>query len=195
MERMRNYVKPISCVEGYWDNWRDESTIRPLLEILKARTTGFKYLHRQLSTMEELSSVLARIGTTPSYALVYFAFHGSNGDIYIDGVPVSLESLAEMLGQHFIGRVVHLSSCSTLNCAPDRINAFLHATGVAMISGYTKDVDWIESAAFELLYFDLWQQYRDIGAFVRRLTSAYNQLIERLGFVFQQHYSPAFKPV
>jgi hypothetical protein len=182
--RTKSYVKPIACVEGYWDNWRDDSTVRPLLEILNARTTGFRYLHRQLSTEEELSSVLSRVGKSPSYALVYFAFHGSNGDIYIEDVSVSLERLGEMFGQRYIGRIVHFSSCSTLKCHPDRINAFLSATGVAMISGYTKDVDWIESAAFELLYFDLWQQYKDIGAFTRRITGDYSQLIERLGFVF-----------
>lgn len=42
------------------------------------------------------------------------------------------------------------------------IQDFITTTNCQFISGYCKDVDFIASTAFELLYFDLLQKYKSI---------------------------------
>jgi len=52
-------------------------------------------------------------------------------------------------------RIIHFGSCSVLKYDKDKIRDFMDKTGAAVVTGYTKDVDWIESAAFEMTYLAL----------------------------------------
>ena len=52
------------------------------------------------------------------------------------------------------------------------------------IIGYEKTVDWIESAAFEMLLFDLLTWYKTMSVVESRLKSDYQSLSEKLGLVF-----------
>lgn len=133
--------------------------------------------------MDEFEYGLEMIGRSPSYRLVYLAFHGTPGRIGTDLFNITLDEMAQRMGHHFKDRVIHFGACSTLRCSENRIAAFLESTGAAMVTGFTVKVDWIESTAFDLLYLGLWKQYLDIAAFEKRLSSAYLSLIERLGFV------------
>ena len=47
--------------------------------------------------------------------------------------------------------MIHFGSCETLDLHGNRINRFIRETQVLAVSGYTKSVEWNESAAFELL--------------------------------------------
>lgn len=183
MARLRSHVKKVACLEGDWEDWRSESSVQPMLQLVEARHPGFQYVHRRLVTEEELKANLVRIGRFPSFQLVYLTFHGSSGAISVGDSDITLEDLAEMMGGRFEGRVIHFGSCSTLNCSPERIQTFMQRTQVTAITGYDRNVDWIESAAFELLYFSAWNHYINASAFRTRMFKDYEELALRLGFV------------
>jgi hypothetical protein len=47
------------------------------------------------------------------------------------------------------GKRLYFGSCSALRAPDATLAEFLRETKAAMICGFTKDIDWIESAAFE----------------------------------------------
>ena len=89
--------------------------------------------------------------------------------------------------------VVHFGACSTLATDDDEMRKFVRTTGVAALSGYQKDVLWVESLAFELLYLTgLQQAMADSSSLTGDLASTYRDrlydsrkcrgLIDALGF-------------
>ncbi|MHB9145728.1 MAG: DUF6642 family protein [Symbiobacteriia bacterium] len=182
MKRFKNYPKKIACLEGDWGEHRDRRSVEPVLRLLEANSSS-QTLFRRCNTDEEFRYHLGKIARLPSFEILYLAFHGEPGRIMSYGpLEVSLEDLAEIMGQRFCGRIVHFGSCATLDVDEDRIREFLDATGVAAVTGFDSNVDWVESSAFELLMFVMWQSYKQIGAFKRHLLESYGELGSRLGF-------------
>lgn len=183
MKRLRNYTKKVACLEGDWGGRRDLRSVEPVLQILQANSSSETYFHK-CNTNGEFEYHMDRIARLPSFAILYLAFHGTSGRIqtYDDALDITLEDLANIMGDRFRGRIVHFGSCSTLNVDEDRIRAFLEATGVSAVTGFDSTVDWVESSAFDLLLFVMWQDYKQISAFERNLSKAHGELERRLGF-------------
>ena len=57
-------------------------------------------------------------------------------------------------------------------------------TNVAMVTGFTKDVDWIESSSFELLLFKAFHTFKSPRVVIRHLQQKYPDLVESTGFKF-----------
>jgi hypothetical protein len=88
------------------------------------------------------------------------------------------------MGDRFRGWVIHFSSCKTVKLRKadeHRLMTFLEVTQAAMVSGYTKDVDWTESAALELLFLGSLQQYIRMPACWNYVANTYGDLVERTG--------------
>jgi len=68
--------------------------------------------------------------------------------------------------------------------APDAVlTDFLKVTGAAMICGFTRDVDWVESAAFELALLDCLVNGERVDAAERAMRSQrWAPLADHLGF-------------
>ena len=49
--------------------------------------------------------------------------------------------------------MIHFGSCSTLDVNGHELNSFLRRTGACAVFGFRTDVDWLLSAAFDLLVF------------------------------------------
>jgi hypothetical protein len=98
--------------------------------------------------------------------------------------PVELIEIYELVISRFWTTIkeFHIGSCSALRCASERIETFLESTRVAAVTEYERQVDWMESAAFELLYYSTWTGYVNASAFRAHMLKAYGQLAERLGF-------------
>lgn len=126
---------------------------------------------------------MGTIARLPSFAILYLAFHGVPGRIMSYGpLDISLEDLAGIMRRRFRGRIIHFGSCSTLDVDDSLIQHFIDVTGVAAVTGFGFDVDWVESSAFDLLMFVMWQDYKQIGALRRNLLGAHGELGQRLGF-------------
>lgn len=177
--RLASHKKKIACLEGDWGDWY---SVTPLLQLLKSyRRVG--YVHYRCRSLGRLRRKIRQLGRSKGYDLIYLAFHGRPGTISTNYDDVTLEELAEICGTRLRGRVIHFGSCSTLRCEPERVIRFLQATQVSMVTGFDKKVDWIEAAAFELAYFDLWQEYKMTKSFDASLRQRFRDLVDRLGYV------------
>lgn len=175
----------IWLLENYWsDSYSDVRSVEPVIKSLE-RAKSAKVVHRQINDVEDLVKGLLVLGQKRNkrYEIAYIACHGSPGAVQIGDDSRDLSSLADELpeGQVLDGKLVHFGSCSVLRNR-SQCRAFLDKTGAQAVSGFTKDVDWFESMAFELLMFQKFATYQRLGNFVNGMERDYGQLSKKLGF-------------
>ncbi len=102
--------------------------------------------------------------------------------MWIGRDKVSVSDLASTLTGRCAGRVIYMGSCSTMVAPDEDLRAFCKTTGAKALVGYTRYVDWIEAAAFDVLL--LWEltHSTNIRPVFTRLTRTYPDLTRRLGF-------------
>ena len=103
------------------------------------------------------------------YAILYLGFHGFPKGVTVapddgsDGKAASLwdHVRLDQIADYAQGRkekwghcMMHFASCSTIDLETAELASFIDHTGLAGVSGYTKDVEWMASLAFEILYMD-----------------------------------------
>jgi hypothetical protein len=153
-------IKGIFCLEGEWSrNLAQASSVEPVLHLLKCwEPYRVPYIHRTVATPASLEKYL-RIWAQKRYAaypILYLAFHGNPGVICMGSVcrtdtEVTLASLASVLQGRCKGRIIYFASCGTLDHGRHHLGRFLRDTGALAVCGYTREVDWLSSTAFELL--------------------------------------------
>jgi hypothetical protein len=153
----------------------------PILE-LTARTTNAKFVCLTCNTKAELKHNLSLFGKMKGYGILMLAFHGDKGKIELPGhTLVSIESLSDMMKRQFAGWIVHFATCDTVNVEDARMARFVEETGVSVVTGYTREVDWIEGSIMDLLVMRWLQYYRNLGAFLKHLSKYYPDLIKLTG--------------
>ena len=100
---------------------------------------------------------------------------------------MTLDDLAERLEDRCNGRVIHFSSCGTAGAHGRALRRFLARTNALAVCGYKEDVDWLESAAFDMLVIGGLQdasflQVSSVEKFDRELKSTASDLYRKLGF-------------
>ena len=188
-------TKGIFCLECDWWGIEDKTTVEPVLNLLQTFSfTHTPYIHRDVATCEEFWFYLDKWAddTINSYEILYLGFHGDENIIYVsedyesEKGQVTLEELASRLKGKCKGRLIHFGSCSTLDLHGARINTFLRTTGAAAVCGYRQEVDWLQSAAFEILLLGLMQEFsfrkQGLKAIDKRLRSKAPGLYKELRF-------------
>ncbi len=79
--------------------------------------------------------------------------------------------------------VIHFGSCGTLDVPKQRVDEFLGTSKAALILGYNKVIDWVDSTALDLIVLSKLQQYVRYTPMLKNLKKDYSQLIENNGFV------------
>ena len=187
----------MGCLEGRWaSELTDRQSVLPLLELLESQKV-IEFFHRPVDTKARLLDDLQR-STQARYRrfeLIYLAFHGSAGVLHVGPETATLDELGTPIAGKYRGKIVHMSSCSTgyrkRKDLADRLEAFRTKIGAKTVSTYTRDIDWTESAAFELLLFDFLAYYgaNKSGWAFKRVFKEYAGLTRKLGFVTQPDYS------
>ncbi|MFH1437613.1 MAG: DUF6642 family protein [Pseudomonadota bacterium] len=181
MARMKRYDKNIVCLESLWNTDIEQHwSVAPILQ-MACSINNIKFIHMTCNTKAELRHNLRRIKGRSTYGIVYLAFHGKPGVILLDGDSVSLESLAMYMEGGFRDRVIHFGSCSTIDVEKARVRRFIEATGVAMVLGHRRDVNWIEGTALDLLIMDRLQYYKDMRKFWKSFRARYRNLVPATG--------------
>jgi hypothetical protein len=182
MARMENYTKHIACIESLWDNDLDHAlNVAPILELV-TKLYKVKASRLTCNTIPELSFNLGMLRRKRSYRILYLAFHGNPGAISLaNNTSISLEQLAEMMGTGFSGWLVHFCTCQTIHVKEQRLGAFMRATDIGIIAGYTTNVNWLESSALDLLLLGQAQNYRDMSSLRNMLESRYHDLMAATG--------------
>lgn len=148
----------IFCLESWSGNLAHRSTVRPLLELLEAQA-GVKFIHRVVDARDTFFDLLGRWPSNRGYRLGYMACHGEPGTLRIGGDNVALGELTSALAERGVtlrGKTLYFGSCAVLAMPASRVSAFRTATGAQAVCGYRGEdgVEWLESAAFELMLFD-----------------------------------------
>jgi hypothetical protein len=156
------HPKGIFCLEGEWTgDMRRRYSVEPVLTLVDEHLTDHpnrRHVRRDVATKDELRFYLERWRQRKfrTHPILYLAFHGEPGRILLSDLRkrdsrVTLTWVEEMLEGRCRGRILHFGACSTLDVHRSRLNTFLKKTGALAMSGYTQDVEWLRSAAFELL--------------------------------------------
>jgi hypothetical protein len=174
----------ILALEGEWEkNPKHKTSIEAALRFIKD-VCKYDYHHRRVALKEDFFFYLKK-AKYKHFAIVYLAFHGSEGCIYLGDKKqvLSLNEIAESCGSCLEGKIVHFGSCSTLNLSQDDLLDFKKGTGAKHVSGYTTYVDFVDGSIFDIAYFTWLGEYIKTGYVDNRLKKEYPGLYERLGFV------------
>ena len=157
--------------------------MRPLLELLEQHK-AIEAIHRDCGTVDEFMYYLdvCTQARYEKYRLLYLGFHGEPGVVWIGGRRVEIEQIAERLDGRAKNTTVYFGTCSTVDVPAKRLDKFLTKSGAKAVCGFTKDVDWLESAAFELLIIEALTRYRRMDAAENWLRKEYLSTVRRLGF-------------
>ncbi|MDQ3190633.1 MAG: hypothetical protein M3Q58_03490 [Bacteroidota bacterium] len=187
MAQAKAYDKHICCLEGDWtSDLSVKQSIRSALDFLEVNS-NIKYIHKNCVTREQLSHYLKKYTLrkyATKYSICYLAFHGDPNLIYLGKEKVTLEDLAIIANGKFSNMIIHFGSCSTLKIDKNRIVKFLEATNALAVSGYTSDVAFLPSSIFDMLFFEMCQQYKNTYWIDKSMNKYYGNLIKQLGFRF-----------
>ena len=173
----------IFCLEGAWEKRLDDRTsVLPTLEMLE-RLQLAEFIHRDVGTEDELYHYLAKWAQRGygSYGVLYFAFHGVSGGIRVGRGTVPLADLAEKLQGKAADRLIYFGGCSVMEDQP-AVAAFHKQTGAKAICGYSKEVPWVDSAAFDLLLLSSLVGSGRIDARMNYVRKNYADMTAALGF-------------
>jgi hypothetical protein len=178
--------KGIFCLEGAWDQNRD-LTNRLSVEQQLRMFEGARIcdvIHRDVATRPEFEHYLKEWLKKKyvKYPLGYLAFHGTQGSLSIGDTGVTLEELADIIGPgKACDRILYFGSCSTMAAPEAELRTFCQKTGAKAIVGYTRRVDWMESAAFDCLLLPRLLKAISVKPVFTSLEKDYPSFVRRLG--------------
>lgn len=176
----------VFCLEADWDSdLRKKDSVEPGLQYLE-RLGRIKYIHRDVGTGEELAYYLKEwtLRRYADYAVLYLGFHGDHdGQVQVGRELLELSEVLKPLEGKCEARTIYLGSCLLMGAEDVALTGLVKQTGAKAIVGYDKAVDWLESAAFELLLLDRLVQGWRSDAFYRGITRDYGQSAHQLGLV------------
>lgn len=175
-------------MEGDWDDsLRNSRSILPALHLLE-QNVGVEYIHRTCGTIEEfnfrIQEYLSKAHNSyKGFEILYFAFHGEKGVINLGEATLSLEEIAKKLEGKMKGKIVHFGSCKSIVVNDEELDYFIKTTNAKVVSGYTKNIDFISSTAMDILYFEMCQQKARARTIKTHLKEKYGSLMKQLEFV------------
>ena len=169
---MKKTERGVFCIESRSD---DDPSFEPTLRLL-AEQLDFSILNRavrRVGTRRDLAREIADWGNRSNlkYPVLWLTGHGSGGRFFVDDTAgnrnVDLQALIEIAedGEYsWSGCLLHFGAYSTLATHGDECRDLLEKTDLEAISGYSKDVFWIPSLAFEMLYMQFLQRLLAISS-------------------------------
>lgn len=143
----------IFCLESMWSEQLDHprQSVLPMLQMIKDEH-NINFAHFNCNTKDELIYNLSLVNR--KYGIIYLAFHGEPGRILLPTCKLEIEEILENMERGFRKTVIHFASCNTFNTDKTRLSSFLDSTGASMISGYLREVFWLQTATVDLVYLD-----------------------------------------
>ena len=185
-------MKLIFCVESDWEgSARKQSSILPMLECINGVYPDVKYIFRTANTEEELKYCLGKFKqvnlSDKDFCVFLFSSHGTPGKIRFGKKDISLSELGLIVkkvdDELFRNHVVHFDSCSvSKNC--EEVQDFMRQTGAGWVTGFSSEVDFIESLAFEMIYLDYLRddKPKSVQKKLQKLQKDHKGICDRLEF-------------
>lgn len=119
--------------------------------------------------------------------IFYLASHGSPNNLHVGDDITGLVTLDEItsalagrLGYNDV--VVHLGGCELLQASKKSLRSMKTAIKARLLSGYTKQVGFLDSMLLEMAWFSFLQQKGAFDSFPKFLVGPHGKLIQKLGF-------------
>ena len=166
---------------------RARYSVRPVLQFLHD-LEGLKFIHRDIGTPEELEFYVRKWTQERynQYQVGYFSFHGSPGELWFPDSRrsgISLDDLAAWIDGRAKGRIIHFAACSVMKLDDSDLRDFRGRTGARAVTGYRRDVDWLEPTVFDALMLGVMCRYKDFRHAEGYLRKIAGDLWDRLGAV------------
>jgi hypothetical protein len=192
--RSGQYEKGVFCLECDWyDHPVKRFSMEHILNIVDLlNKPKYDHIHYDVSTEEEFRFLLNKWAQKKysSHPILYLGFHGVPGAIKLrngkHAPMVTLEDLGQILKGKCQKRVIFFASCKTLHNKPYERSKFFEATGALAICGYKEYIDWMLSAAMDLIVLSAMQEHtfnlNGIRAIASRIKERASGLKNDLGF-------------
>jgi hypothetical protein len=178
-----NKANNIFAIEGEWGSrLTDNRTIKSTLTLLN-EVRGIDYIFRKVNTEKSLISYLSTSSgkSYKKYGVIVIASHGSRHDIELSqDETIEIEKLADKCADFFEGKTVHFSSCAVARDS-NKLKYFKKITKAKAVSGYSKNVGFLESSLLDMAYLDKLHSSNSIKVTENQLNRNYPELINRLG--------------
>jgi hypothetical protein len=145
----------VVVLEGAWWSNDEVPLVLPYFHALSISHREIDLCHRTIRSVEDIAYYVARISKN-SGAMLYFACHGEALHLKPAGerAKISQTKLLDALSEGKDGAVsfVHFGCCEMIapNARRETHQKILDASGARWSSGYTKDVDWLQSMFLDL---------------------------------------------
>ncbi|MFG2060872.1 DUF6642 family protein [Micromonospora sp. NPDC048871] len=179
--------KGVFCIEGEWHpDLTKRWSVRPTLQLLE-QLESLRYIHQSAVTRDQLKYYVEQwsLRKYSSYEVGFFALHGSPSQLWLsNSQSTSLHEVATWISPGcWQGRQIYIGACSVLQGSDRDLSEFLKQTGASMVCGFTKQIDWIESAAFETVVLDRLVNAGKVNSLQQLVSSArWAPLAQHLGF-------------
>jgi hypothetical protein len=149
------------------------------------KVSNVEYIHRNCSTKQEFISRLNQFKKYKTYNILYLAFHGSTSTIHLGSETIDLDEIQEILKNSLSGKIIYFGSCKTLKIKDDKLQEFVDTTKANCLVGFTKNVDFIEGTALDLLFFDKAQKYLKPTNLMKNFANSLSSLISKHGLIIK----------
>jgi len=173
--------KKIFCLEGLWEeDLTKKSTILPILELLYLNNK-IEYIYRDCATKEEFEFYLQKwpLENISTFRSCYWPFMATKASSISAKHQYPIDRVSEILGGKCENAILFFASCKTLQIDKRKLKKVLKNIKALAICGYRNDVDWMKSAAFELLVLNEMQlntlTVQGVDAIRRRIVQEYRK--------------------
>ncbi len=150
----------LAVIEGKWDNKMNIS-VKGLFDILSDINfdTPHAYIYEMFCDANALTNIINRMATDKDIKYLYIGAHGNQSSIRGSGGDVSRTKLRNILANLNIGTMEGLFLGSCLFGHEDNGDFLLNPRGIRnppikWIAGYTKSINWIDSSALDILFWN-----------------------------------------
>lgn len=178
----------VFCLENSWaadgKDLTDKTSVEQQLRMLESAEQIGSVIHRDVATMPEFQAYMKEWlkAKYRKYPLAYMSFHGYPGGFWPGDKELSLAEFADLIGPgKGRDRTFYFGSCQTMNAKDHELRAFCKTTGAKAIVGYTRTVEWSDSAGFDCLLLPRLLTMQYPKAVYNQLSKDYNDLVRILG--------------
>lgn len=145
----------IVVLEGTWWSNHEVPLVLPYFQALDISHREIDVSHRTIRSVDDIAYYISRIPRNAG-VMLYFACHGERLELKPtqDRERIETSILCDALQKAKRGAIsfVHFGCCEMVEPGDRRksLSEYLEATGARLASGYTKQIDWLESMFLDL---------------------------------------------
>jgi hypothetical protein len=189
-------ARGVFCIEADWFGLAHPMSMKPVLDLLAGSDARIPFVLRDAVTRAEIEFYLRRWlqARYRRFDLLWMAIHTRPGELLPGDMRkpeerLGLDTLEALLKGKCRGRILHFSGCRFLKLPPARITRFVKATRALSVSGFAREVPWLEATIFEAYWLTLLNYEPRTRAGVRTAARIMRReqgpLCDRYGFVIR----------